>query len=259
EGNVVHTGGHQWVGGVMADPNSPLDPVFYFHHGMIDKLWQEWEEEFSASSYVVTSLPRYTAIDPDDITDSRDLKVWYADDGVVLLDQYDTDDTEVYSYTGKINAENDFIVKSGSDVTFTAGESVVLGPGFRAESGSTFLASVDPDVGDILPQVKEDAPMVEPVDNVSQMDKPIEWSLSQNYPNPFNPATHISYSVAERSHVRMAVYTITGRRVATLVNEVRDAGTHTVWFDASRLASGIYIYRIQAGSFIQTRQMTVIK
>jgi hypothetical protein len=78
---------------------------------------------------------------------------------------------------------------------------------------------------------------------------PLVFSLSQNYPNPFNPATIITYSLAEKSHVRLIVYDVIGREVATLLNNVRDPGTHRVEFDANfyrSLSSGIYIYKLEA-------------
>ena len=90
-------------------------------------------------------------------------------------------------------------------------------------------------------------------------DQPYEFALDQNYPNPFNPGTKIQFTLPETMEVRLDVYTIAGQRVATLVNGQREAGAHTVEFDGSRVASGVYIYRIVAGSHVQTRQMTLIK
>lgn len=85
------------------------------------------------------------------------------------------------------------------------------------------------------------------------------YALLQNYPNPFNPATNISYSIPEGSHVKLKVYDITGREVATLVNEAQPSGRYTVTFDASHLSSGIYIYRLQAGSFVKAGKVTLLK
>lgn len=88
---------------------------------------------------------------------------------------------------------------------------------------------------------------------------PTDFYLGQNHPNPFNPVTQIRYDLPEDAKVRLEVFTVTGQRIVTLVEGHRQAGSHTVSFDASRLASGVYVYRIQAGSFIATRQMTLIK
>ncbi len=93
-----------------------------------------------------------------------------------------------------------------------------------------------------------------------ERDTPIEFALGQNYPNPFNPSTTIKYALPEIATVRLDVYDMLGRRVATLVNnDAHAAGYHTVIFDASRLASGVYIYRLQAGSTTITRKLTLIK
>jgi hypothetical protein len=95
-------------------------------------------------------------------------------------------------------------------------------------------------------------------------DLPNEFALSQNYPNPFNPTTQIQFSLPEQSDVRLDVYDIAGRRVATLLNEYLSTGTYTVTWDARNetghaVSSGVYIYRIQAGSFVQTKRMVFIK
>lgn len=88
---------------------------------------------------------------------------------------------------------------------------------------------------------------------------PEGFELSQNYPNPFNPSTVISYKLAANSLVTLKVYDITGREIATLINGQKTAGDHQVTFDASGLASGIYIYRLQSGSNTLTRKMMLIK
>jgi hypothetical protein len=88
---------------------------------------------------------------------------------------------------------------------------------------------------------------------------PLSFSLAQNWPNPFNPSTTISYQLPSSSGVRLVVYDLVGREVATLVNDVVPAGTHTVKFDGSNLASGTYVYRIEAGSFVATRKLMLVK
>jgi len=96
---------------------------------------------------------------------------------------------------------------------------------------------------------------------IDDNDQPIayKFSLKQNYPNPFNPMTTIAYSIEKASDVRLTVYDVLGREVATLVNEAKKPGMYQVQFDASRLASGIYLYRIQADSFVKTHKMMLLK
>lgn len=88
---------------------------------------------------------------------------------------------------------------------------------------------------------------------------PIQYSLSQNYPNPFNPTTKINYSIPVNAKVTLNIYSITGELVTTLVDEDLAAGNYTIDFDASRLASGTYFYRIIANDFVQTKKMILIK
>jgi len=88
---------------------------------------------------------------------------------------------------------------------------------------------------------------------------PGDFSLSQNYPNPFNPATIISWNLREAAHVSLKVYDILGNEIAVLVNETKEAGRYSVEFKASNLSSGIYLYRIEAGPFTETRKMILMK
>ncbi|MCX6639372.1 MAG: T9SS type A sorting domain-containing protein [bacterium] len=88
---------------------------------------------------------------------------------------------------------------------------------------------------------------------------PDQYSLNQNYPNPFNPLTTISFSLPQVSAVKLMVFDVTGREVATLVNGMREAGVHSVSFDASNLASGIYLCKLEAGEFSAVQKMVLMK
>ena len=88
---------------------------------------------------------------------------------------------------------------------------------------------------------------------------PGSYSLDQNYPNPFNPRTTISFQTPVRSLVELAVFDILGRRVAELVHQELDAGAHRVEFDASRLATGAYFYRMKSGDFVDTKKLVLLK
>lgn len=93
--------------------------------------------------------------------------------------------------------------------------------------------------------------------NVSEMPKSFE--LFQNYPNPFNPSTIINYQLPMNSIVTLKIYDVLGREVKTLVSGHEAAGIHTVTFDASRMTSGVYFYRLQAGTYHDTKKLLLIK
>lgn len=95
---------------------------------------------------------------------------------------------------------------------------------------------------------------VNPNENV-----PSSYKLSQNYPNPFNPTTKINYEIPKGQHVKILVYDATGRQVAILADEFKQAGSYSVSYDAGRLASGVYYYSLEAGDYKETRKMVLIK
>ena len=95
---------------------------------------------------------------------------------------------------------------------------------------------------------------------VAGMELPTEFALKDNFPNPFNPRTHIRFALPEAVPVTLEVYNMWGQKVATLIDgETCDAGHYEMIFAANRLASGLYLYRLQAGSFDQVKKMTLVK
>ena len=88
---------------------------------------------------------------------------------------------------------------------------------------------------------------------------PAACSIHQNYPNPFNPSTQISYYLPKMSQVRLCVYDLLGREVRLFADEIQAAGDHSVMFDGTLLPSGIYVYRLRAGDFIEARKMVLLK
>jgi hypothetical protein len=91
------------------------------------------------------------------------------------------------------------------------------------------------------------------------VDLPHAYQLHQNYPNPFNPTTSVQFDLPRASNVTIEVFNVWGQRIEVLADGSFQSGTHSVSFDASGLPSGTYFYRMQAGSFIQTQKMTLVK
>jgi len=91
------------------------------------------------------------------------------------------------------------------------------------------------------------------------LDLPEQLELGQNYPNPFNPSTQIDYALPVASHVSIDVFDVTGRKIATIVDGFREAGYHSISFNGSNLASGIYLYRIRSGDNVQIKKMMLVK
>ena len=138
----------------------------------------------------------------------------------------------------------------GSAVVFASG---FLTPGSNqnGEAFGLFFALADGTVGEFPVGVAS-------VENITEV-LPNNYSLSQNYPNPFNPSTSINFSIPNSEFVSLKVYNILGSEVATLVNENLSAGSYRFSFDAADLASGIYLYELNAGSFREIKKMNLLK
>ncbi|MBK7499508.1 MAG: T9SS type A sorting domain-containing protein [Ignavibacteriales bacterium] len=98
-------------------------------------------------------------------------------------------------------------------------------------------------------------------DEENNFTQPKEFLLQQNYPNPFNPSTNIQYAISSTQFVTLKVYDLLGREVATLVNEEKPAGSYNAQFTMNnvQLSSGIYFYKLQAGDFVETKKMILLK
>jgi hypothetical protein len=91
------------------------------------------------------------------------------------------------------------------------------------------------------------------------MGIPEAYALNQNYPNPFNPETRITYSIPENAKVTLKVFNLLGQEVATLVNQDQTRGNYVALFEANKLATGVYFYRLEAGKFAETKKMLLMK
>ncbi|MFA5838883.1 MAG: T9SS type A sorting domain-containing protein [Candidatus Paceibacterota bacterium] len=148
---------------------------------------------------------------------------------------------------------SNFMFKKVNNVNYFAGQKIA--------AGNQILESDYPDYG-IKGTMNNNCQIrVSTITDVgdNEITIPVNFSLEQNYPNPFNPTTTISYQIPADNLVTLKIYDILGTEIATLVNENKSAGKHEVKFDASNLPSGIYLYKISAGNFVQTKKMILMK
>ncbi|MEL6590599.1 MAG: tyrosinase family protein, partial [Bacteroidota bacterium] len=269
ENGIVHTGAHQWVGGtnnplgVMAVGNSPKDPVFYFHHNMVDKLWQDWELANGGSNFALTSLPGFPGVDPNSIVDSRSIGVFYAENGLAILDKYAVANlvlpNERFIYQFVIEAGNDFVVPNGKVCDFRSCEEIILKDGFTAEAGSDFHAKIDGDCDfstankvdpalayvdtfDVPPFRQEDAQQ-----NVYKLPESasLEQTLGLNvYPNPIVDKAQIEVAAYEPTRASFTVVDALGRKIKAWEVDLTP-GMNVLDFDTQALSNGIYYLQMK--------------
>jgi 1,4-alpha-glucan branching enzyme len=202
-------------------------------------------------------------------------KVWQA---LIELREYQTFSTNDFNYSLNGYAKRLTLIDSTMNANIIGNFNVIqmnINPQFPSTgrwydyfSGDSILVtntqteiSLAPGEFHIYTTVKLPTPEVGIVLDINETrdnNFPKEYDLDQNYPNPFNPSTTIRYSITNSDLVRIKVYDILGREVKVLVNEIKQPGTYEVQFDATGLASGIYLYKIESGSFVQTKKMILL-
>jgi hypothetical protein len=214
---------------------------------------------------IVQFVPSSNPGDPQSTTDVVPLSLTLAD---VNLDQYESMLVEIedvsFVESGIFEGGENYNLVDGSlsaeeTVTFRTNFSESDYIGQDIPSGVLNLTAIVGGFNGSLQLIsRSSADFGPPTSNENDIN-PYTFDLSQNYPNPFNPSTQINYSLAQTADVQLVVYDILGRRVASLVNAVQNAGTYSVNFDMSQFSSGTYIYRLEAGDFVSVRKMMLIK
>ena len=205
--------------------------------------------------------------DPHNVDQSYNMLKGLNDDGSVYFDNEGHETKLMYNSdpvtsTGNLDpvADDKRLIASCGPITMNPGDSQYVLICMAVGQGTNRLTSITAMRG-IFNQIEG-----YPTDVADQPEQnlPATFTLSQNYPNPFNPSTHISYAIAEKTHVRLEVFNILGRRIATLVDKEQSAGDyHEVWTGTDAqgdpVASGIYFYRLTAGQQTATRKMILLK
>ena len=243
--------GTNWTAYTASNGNLTSDAVAALHVGDDGTVWATLTVEFGSASYLCKydgsswseiKLPDGSGTISGIETDDNGL-VWLAESSTAS-----TANGQLAYYDGNnftiLTQSNSRLTEKGLDaVSIDSHGRVWIG----SQGGGAFVYN-----GSELPtDIKDEQP--------ARQNLPTNVQLSQNYPNPFNPTTRIQYALPEAAKVRITVYNVLGRRVVELVNNRQSAGIHAVTFDASHLASGVYIYRMRTGNTIKTQKMLLIK
>ncbi|MEX0721843.1 MAG: T9SS type A sorting domain-containing protein [Balneolaceae bacterium] len=174
-------------------------------------------------------------------TDSRQAGHVFVADSNTVYSSFNFGDTFLESFTSDVDLITGLYKKSDSEILYVLTKEKLLEVNTETQETTTLKQ---------IPVSSEPEPK----------EIPKQITLEQNYPNPFNPSTVIRYQLAVNSLVRLEVFDVTGRKVATLVNgEAKPAGSHQVKLDASRLSSGIYFYRLESSGQTFTQKMMLVK
>ena len=255
-------------GRVVGQLHGNLDPAFTgsnyceVPHGWYGKFSMSWDYGSSASTRLKDWL------DPDN---TGALTLGGMDGGPppadLTLQNLSIGHFKIYTATNSITAGPNFTVESTVDVTFRAGNIITLLPAFTASNSSAFHAYIDAGLGGslMLASINQTkAALGKKSSDSSDPSIPIVYSLSQNFPNPFNPETTLRYALPKISDVSLVVYNLMGQEVMRWDEDAQPPGYYQkIWNGRNRsgspVASGMYIYRLVAGNFVQTRKMMFLK
>ncbi len=158
-----------------------------------------------------------------------------------------------YVIERKLSADTSFSVID----TVTAGENIYIDK--NVERGQTYIYRIKAYKGSATSDYSSAASITLTGIQEEEEKIPKEYSIGQNYPNPFNPTTKISFALPKMTLTKITIYDLLGREIMTPVNEKLQAGFHEIHIDSNNLSSGVYVYRIQAGDFIQSKKMILMK
>lgn len=253
---------HLWVGGKMRASDSPRDPVFYLHHSMVDKLWQDWVETNNitpaSNLYQSTTMPRYEeqalpAVNPNDIVDSKALGVFYAYKGIAKLHNYTVANTyhpvENFYYRDTIEVKDNFMVPAFKSVEVESVKLVILKPGFHAQEGSTFTAKIDQDnnintskrtTSSTVQHKYNPFPDIGAIKNFYHQDRTTQNITFELFPNPVVQIVTLRMSdICEGCPV--TIYNLNGK----LVHQQTLAGKLQPTIDVGNLTTGVYLVRVK--------------
>ena len=257
-GNLLWS--YETEGAISSSPVIRSDGVIVFGSGD-GKVYAISEEGSLAWSYDAGSPVNGTAALTQD-----GLVVIGADDGRILVLSQSGDLLRQLRTGGAILAPVLINQDNSIHVSSTDGYVYIL-ENLVPENHSKQLANADQPVhpwGTFKGNNRRTGNQADIVERIDERDPgsgelPEAFELQQNFPNPFNPSTRIRYAVTEQAHVRLSVYNSLGQHVSTLVNGNRSPGWYNVTFDASGLSSGLYMYRLEANGFVETRKMMFVK
>ncbi len=221
-----------------------------------DGEYEDWIELYNNSDEDI-NLNGYFLSD-----DGNEIAQWVFPDTSIAANEYliiwaDKDEDQQGLHASfKLSSSGETIYLSDSDTTIVdeisyTDQTTDISTG-RYPNGTGSFIQMDPTFG------AENGDGITSVDNLG-IEIPNNYSLEQNYPNPFNPSTVINFSIPESGLVTLKVFNILGQEVAELINDVKTVGNYAIAFDASSLTSGMYIYRIQSGSYSATKKMLLVK
>ncbi len=242
-----HNSAHVWVGGLMGGIASPRDPIFFLHHNMVDKIWQNWTDLGNASPFPADKQDfngLSTTMKSNDVDDSRKLKVWFAENGKVELNKYTATGIENYDYTGTINVSNNFVVPSGTTANFTSATEIAFLPGTSIEEGSSMSAEINES------KFNGQNARMETQETEIELKKNISSEI-KIYPNPFKNELYIQYPYTES--VEIKVFDVIGKIIYK--NQLSVLANQNIFIETTDFQQGIFIINIHSKSFNQTTKI----